>query len=66
MGDINARVGDGVVESVVGTCSVPGVNDSGEIMSELCVERDLVSGSNQYIQYKRIILNKHGCDKIKG
>ena len=31
LGDLNARVGDGEVEGVVGKYGVPGENESGEI-----------------------------------
>ena len=41
MGDFNARVGEEVVDGVVGRYGVPGRNESGESLIELCVEREL-------------------------
>ena len=37
MGDLNARVGDGEVEGVVGKYGVPGENESGERLLGVCV-----------------------------
>ena len=41
LGDLNARVGDGEVEGVVGKYGVPGENESGERLLDICVEQEL-------------------------
>ena len=38
LGDLNARVGDGEVESVVGKYGVPGENESGKRLLDTCDE----------------------------
>ena len=48
LGDLNARVGDVVVEDVVGRYGVPGRNDSGENLIGLCMERELVVGNTLF------------------
>ena len=53
LGDLNARVGDTVVEGVVGMYGVPGRNDSGERMIGMCMEREMVIG-NTYFKKKEI------------
>ena len=40
LGDLNARVGDGEVEGVVGKYGVPGENESGERLLDMCVEQE--------------------------
>ena len=47
LGDLNARVGDREVEGVLGKFGVPGENDSGERLLEMCVERELVIGNRK-------------------
>ncbi|XP_076031278.1 uncharacterized protein LOC143019503 [Oratosquilla oratoria] len=42
LGDLNARVGNGPIDGVVGKCGVPGKNRSGELMVEMCLERELM------------------------
>ena len=46
LGDMNARVGDGEVEGVVGKYGVPGENESGERLLDMCVEQELVIGNS--------------------
>ena len=48
LGDLNARVGDEQVEGVVGKYGIPGRNESGEHLSVLCVERELVVGNTWF------------------
>ena len=52
LGDLNARVGKREVEGVLGKFGVPGENDSGERLLEMCVERELVIG-NSMLKKKR-------------
>ena len=64
LGDLNERVGNEVVEGVMGRWGVEGVNLSGERMVELCTERELCIG-NSYFKKKVIhkytwIRNAHG------
>ena len=54
---MNARVGDGEVEGVVGKYGVPGENESGERLLDMCVEQELTIG-NSFFKKKGI--NK--CD----
>ena len=53
LGDLNARVGDGGVEGVVGNYGVPGENESGERLLDICVEQKLVIG-NSFFKKKGI------------
>ena len=53
LGDLNARVGDGEVEGVVGKYGVPGENESGERLLDMCVEQELVIG-NSFFKKKGI------------
>ena len=42
LGDLNARVGNEVVGLIVGRHGVPGRNESGERLLEMCAEQELV------------------------
>ena len=53
LGDLNARVGDVPVPGVVGRYGVPGRNESGERMLEMCVEREMVV-MNTWFEKKNI------------
>ena len=53
LGGLNARVGDGEVEGVVGKYGVPGENESGERLLDMCVEQELVIG-NRFFKKKGI------------
>ena len=53
LGDLNARVSDGEVEDVVGKYGVPGENESGERLLDMCVEQELVIG-NSFFKEKGI------------
>ena len=56
LGNLNARVGDGEVEGVVGMYRVPGENESGERLLDMCVEQELVIG---YSFSKKKGINKY-------
>ena len=56
LGDLNARVGDGEVEGVVGKYGVPGENESGERLLDMCVEQELVIGN---VFFKKKGINKY-------
>ena len=40
LGDLNARVGNEVIEGIVGRHGVPGRNESGERLLEMCAEQE--------------------------
>ena len=42
LGDLNARVRNEVIEGIVGRHGVPGRNESGERLLEMCAEQELV------------------------
>ena len=52
LGDLNARVGEGEVDGVVGKYGVSGENESGERLLDMCVEQELVTG-NSFFQEER-------------
>ena len=44
--DLNARVGNEVIERIVGRHGVPGRNENGERLLEMCAEQELVAGNS--------------------
>ena len=52
-GDLNARVGDGELEGVVGKYGVSSENESGERLLDMCVEQELLIG-NRFFKKKGI------------
>ena len=61
LGDLNARVGDGEVEDVVGNYGVPRENESGESLLDMCVEQELAIG-NSFFKKKGI--NKYTLIRV--
>ena len=53
LGDFSARVGDGEVEGIIGKYGVPGENESGERLLDMCVEQELVI-VNSFLKKKGI------------
>jgi len=53
MGDMNAKVGSDVIGCIVGKWGVPGVNENGECLVDLCSERGLFL-SNTFFEHKMI------------
>ena len=51
MGDMNAKVGDREREGVTGKYGVPGVNENGDRLVEVCAERRMIVG-NTWFQKK--------------
>ena len=47
-GDLNTRVGNEVIEEIVGRHGVPGRNESGERLLEKCKEQELVVGNSWF------------------
>ena len=48
LGDLNARVGNEVIEGIVGRHGVPGRNECGERLPEMCAEQELVVGNSWF------------------
>ena len=48
LGDLNARVGNEVIEGIVGRHGVPGRNKSGERLLEMCADQELVVGNSWF------------------
>ena len=48
LGDLNGRVGNEVIEGIVGRHGVPGINESGERLLEMCAEQELVVGNSWF------------------
>ena len=46
--DLNARVGNKVIEGIVGQHGVAGRNESGERLLEMCAEKELVVGNSWF------------------
>ena len=42
LGDLNARVGDGKIQGVIGDFGVPGMNESGVWMVDMCKQNEMV------------------------
>ena len=62
LGELNARVGDGEVEGVVGKYGIPGENESGERLLGMCVEQELVI-CNSFFKKKGI--NKYSIHGLE-
>jgi len=63
LGDLNARVGDEVVENVIGRYGVPGRNEGGEWLRELCMETDMVIGNTMF---EKRMINKFTFVRMDG
>ena len=48
LADLNARVGNEVIEGIVGRYAVPGRNESGERLLQMCAEQELVVGNSWF------------------
>ena len=48
LGYLNAKVGNEVIEDIVGQHGVPGRNESGERLLEMCAEQELVVGNSWF------------------
>ena len=44
--DLNARVGNDVIDGIVGQHGVPGRNESGDRLLGMCAEQELVVGNS--------------------
>ena len=56
LGDLNARVGNEVIEGIVRQHVVPGRNESGDRLLEMCVEQELVVGYS-WFNKKHVVKN---------
>ena len=61
LGDLNARVGVGEIEGVLGKYGVPGVNECGEKLLDMCVEKELAVG-NSFFRKKSV--NKYTWARV--
>jgi len=61
IGDMNAKFGDVIIDEVVGKWGVPGRNENGESLVEVCAERGLFL-ANTYFEHKMI----HSCTWRRG
>ena len=48
LGDLNPRVGNEVIEGILGQYGVPGRNESGERLLGVCAEQELVVGNSMF------------------
>ena len=48
LGDLNATVGNEVIEGIVGRHGVPGRNESGELLLLMCAEQELMVGNSWF------------------
>ena len=63
LGDLNARVGDEMIDGVVGNYGVPGRNESGECLLELCLEQEMSVGNTWF---KKKSINKWTWVRVDG
>ena len=56
LGDLNARVGNEVIEGIVGRHGVPGRSQRGKRLLEMCAEQELVVGNSWF---KKNYVNKY-------
>ena len=61
LGDLNARVGDVEIDGVIGKFGVPGVNESGMRLVELCMERELLIGNTCF---KKRMIHKYTWERV--
>ena len=55
LGDLNAIVGERERGEVIGKFGVPGVNENGECLVELCEERSMIVGNTWF---EKKLINK--------
>ena len=63
LGDLNARVGNEEIEGVLGRYGVPGVNESGERLLDMCVEKELAVGNSFFMKRN---VNKYTWMRVVG
>ena len=56
LGDMNAKVGDRAKDGVLGKHGVPGVNENGERLVEMCTERRMIIGNTWF---KKRMIHKY-------
>ena len=56
--DVNAKVGNELIEGIIGQHLVLGRNESGERLLKMCGEQELVVGNSRF--KKRMCINTHG------
>ena len=63
LGDLNAKVGERERGEVVGKFGVPGVNENGECLVELCEERSMIVGNTWF---EKKLINKYTWERENG
>ena len=63
LGDMNAKVGDREVDGVIGKYGVPGMNENGECLVEICKGRGLSVGNTWF---KKKLIHKYTWEKENG
>ena len=70
LGDFNARVGNEVIEEIVGRHGVPGRNECGERLLEMCAEQELVVDNSWFKKtdvnkntWLKMCINTSGCNQ---
>ena len=63
LGDLNARVGNTVIGGVVARYGVPGLNESGERLIDMCIDQELVVGNTFFKKKKK---NKYTWARVEG
>ena len=61
LGDLNARVGDEVMEGICGKYGVVGRNESGEVLLNMCSEHELAVGNTFF---KKRLINKYTWERV--
>ena len=56
LGDLNAKVGENEIENIIGKYGVPGRNESGEMLVNMCAEHEMVIGNTWF---KKAPINRY-------
>ena len=63
LGDMNAKVGDEGIEGVIGSFGVPGLNDNGECLIDMCAAREMRVGGTYF---KKKLIHKYTWRRDNG
>ena len=63
LGDLNARVGNTVIDGATARSGVPGVNESGERLIDMCIDQELAVGNTYFRKKKK---NKYTWARVAG
>ena len=62
LGDLNARIGEGEIEGMIGKIGVPRVNGSGERLIGMCSELGLLIG-NKF--FRKRLIHKYTWERVE-